>query len=537
MNLFELQEQLKGLPMQAVMSYANGGNPQVPPYIALTELNRRKQMETAAAAMKPQPQGTVADQVKMGVASLAGPQQEAMLPQASQGVPGFAGGGTPERRLNVRGVSQDVPESERVIPDALQGGQDIIDWLTDAGRGENDTFWQDNQNTPSGEALLKYFMRRGEVARNIRKSLRGEDQNARDQLLGRLPDTPNAQDTLLDRGSAAPQSNPRNASQAAPQGVVALAASKAGKSGKTASTQGAPAAAAPASSRADGLQALLEQLRPAKEKTPEELQQQEEALRNRYGIKDLSPGQAARLDAIEKIIAERNQMYQKSREGRGMDKTIQMLAAYSQAPRGQAFGAAANEGSKVRKENTAADLADADKRMSLGLKMAELRDLNEAKAQAFREGNLQRYLQLDAEQKAKAEAFRKEQLAVGKGVYKTERQAESHMEGIREQGRAARDVARIGADSRMDVAGVRAGAAGGKNDDAKYAALRLNAVKAVDAALAKDMMYKLKPAAEQEAIRERMIQQYMSTLAKPGETGQNAPTQSSNVVDWSNLKK
>ena len=55
MNLIQVQEHLKDLPMRAIMDYANGKNPQVPPYLALGELNRRKQMSTQAAQP---PQGT-----------------------------------------------------------------------------------------------------------------------------------------------------------------------------------------------------------------------------------------------------------------------------------------------------------------------------------------------------------------------------------------------------------------------------------------------------------------------------------------------
>jgi len=50
LNLVQLQERLKDVPMQALMQYANGANPQVPPFLALGELNRRKKMQEGAAA-------------------------------------------------------------------------------------------------------------------------------------------------------------------------------------------------------------------------------------------------------------------------------------------------------------------------------------------------------------------------------------------------------------------------------------------------------------------------------------------------------
>ena len=50
LNLVQIQDKLKDLPTQAVAAYANGQNPMVPPYLALGELNRRKQMEQSAVA-------------------------------------------------------------------------------------------------------------------------------------------------------------------------------------------------------------------------------------------------------------------------------------------------------------------------------------------------------------------------------------------------------------------------------------------------------------------------------------------------------
>jgi hypothetical protein len=34
MNLIQVQERLKDLPLQAIAAYANGANPDVPPYLA-----------------------------------------------------------------------------------------------------------------------------------------------------------------------------------------------------------------------------------------------------------------------------------------------------------------------------------------------------------------------------------------------------------------------------------------------------------------------------------------------------------------------
>lgn len=80
MNLVQLQERLRDVPMQALMQYANGGNPQIPPFLALGELNRRKKMqETAAAEQAQEMEGapTVKQQIEQatGLMALQGSRQ------------------------------------------------------------------------------------------------------------------------------------------------------------------------------------------------------------------------------------------------------------------------------------------------------------------------------------------------------------------------------------------------------------------------------------------------------------------------------
>jgi hypothetical protein len=100
MNLIQIQDKLKSLPndprvMQLLTGYANGQNPQVPPYLALGELNRRKieaeknQMQQAGQP----PGGTVKDQIEQqaGVMALKqGQQQQAMQNMMRQGMAGSA---------------------------------------------------------------------------------------------------------------------------------------------------------------------------------------------------------------------------------------------------------------------------------------------------------------------------------------------------------------------------------------------------------------------------------------------------------------
>jgi hypothetical protein len=113
MNLIQIQDRLKSLPngprvMQLLTGYANGQNPQVPPYLALGELNRRKveaeknQMQQAGQP----PGGTVKDQIEQqaGVMALKqGQQQQAMQRMAQQGMQAGAPvpQGTPQPQAQV----------------------------------------------------------------------------------------------------------------------------------------------------------------------------------------------------------------------------------------------------------------------------------------------------------------------------------------------------------------------------------------------------------------------------------------------------
>jgi len=88
LNLVQLQDRLRDVPMQALMQYANGANPQVPPFLALTELNRRKKMQEGAAAeqakeMEGAP--TIKEQIEQAAGLLAlqgNRQQQASRQQA-----------------------------------------------------------------------------------------------------------------------------------------------------------------------------------------------------------------------------------------------------------------------------------------------------------------------------------------------------------------------------------------------------------------------------------------------------------------------
>ncbi len=128
MNLIQVQEHLKDMPMRAIMEYANGKNPQVPPYLALGELNRRKQMEQSARTGTP-PEGTVkdklekeltgqaADLMQAGAAKQA--QSNQQLQQSLMGQPQPVPEGTPQ-----------PPQPEEEMPEMPQPQQMAAGGLT-----------------------------------------------------------------------------------------------------------------------------------------------------------------------------------------------------------------------------------------------------------------------------------------------------------------------------------------------------------------------------------------------------------------------
>jgi hypothetical protein len=105
MNIVKLQNELKGVPDDALIGYVQNPTGQVPTYLALSELQRRKEMRNSYQAAKPET--TVAESLvneaqpqpmQQGIAAMAPQQMEAPqpapMPQDPMAPPqGMAGGG------------------------------------------------------------------------------------------------------------------------------------------------------------------------------------------------------------------------------------------------------------------------------------------------------------------------------------------------------------------------------------------------------------------------------------------------------------
>jgi hypothetical protein len=103
MNLIQIQEHLKDLPTPAIMAYANGQNPQVPPYMALGEMNRRKSMEQRAAQA---PDSSVKEKLESELA------QQVALPGIGQGM---------NMRINPAGMPQPMPAVQPQMAPKMPG--------------------------------------------------------------------------------------------------------------------------------------------------------------------------------------------------------------------------------------------------------------------------------------------------------------------------------------------------------------------------------------------------------------------------------
>ena len=82
-NLIQLEDDVKGLPDQALQQLAQAPNPQLPQFLVISEIQRRSDMRKRFEARQQQPQGTVAQQI-------VAPQQQgigAMVPPGQQPMP------------------------------------------------------------------------------------------------------------------------------------------------------------------------------------------------------------------------------------------------------------------------------------------------------------------------------------------------------------------------------------------------------------------------------------------------------------------
>lgn len=90
MNIVKLQNELKSVPVETLIKYVQGMNPEVPSYLALAEIKNRKEMEQRYAAQSQKaPDKSVAEDLTQ--APTSGLEMLAKNPQLSPGAPSSQG--------------------------------------------------------------------------------------------------------------------------------------------------------------------------------------------------------------------------------------------------------------------------------------------------------------------------------------------------------------------------------------------------------------------------------------------------------------
>ena len=408
MNLVQINERLKDLPMQVIQQYANGMNPEVPPYLALGELQRRelaqKQMATAQGGQQG-PQPSVKEQVeqKAGLMAAQAMQQQQAMQQMSQprgpmptpaGVPQpeaqpqpeamMAGGGLARAPVNFNFQHGGIVAFE-------EGGkaskyETRIDKLYRENRGELTE--EEQKKRDMIEALIAQIptdkntveggerVSGNELERNLRNTamaLPGASAaRALSGSLGAGRGVAAGLATLPDRSEAAPQI-PQAARPAAPApdnrrmlnqadaamrsapatpaapiaDLKALAEQKQRQQGPRPAPAAAAPQAAPGGQESELSRLAMEAMRnPAKAMTPEEAMAKEGKFAAQYGL-DKQFGEEERG-----LLAAMKQRQAQYAAGRPMSELSAVLRGF-----GQGYGGAGAAGERASQETFNADMA------------------------------------------------------------------------------------------------------------------------------------------------------------------------------------
>jgi hypothetical protein len=185
MNLVQINERLKDMPEQVIRQYANGMNPEVPPYLALGELQRRelsaKQMaSTQGGAQGPQPSVKEQIEQKAGLMALQQmQQQQAQQAQPRGPMPAPAGVPQPEAQpqapmMAARGGLASIPVRSDMFEYA--GGGIIA--FADGGQPKKYETHYDKMNRENREASTEKKPLDAEAQKALEDAQRSSDRGA-----------------------------------------------------------------------------------------------------------------------------------------------------------------------------------------------------------------------------------------------------------------------------------------------------------------------------------------------------------------------
>ena len=450
LNLVQLQERLKDVPMQALMQYANGTNPQVPPFLALGELNRRKKMQEGAAAeqareMEGAP--TVKQQIEQatGLMALQGNRQrqaaqqqagvQAAMPMAAPNTTTsepaqLAGGGFIDDIV----VPRDYQAGGPVSPAMLQALAKARAMRRPRGLSglpmRPDMF---RRGDYAGGGIVA-FEAGGEVKRVSGKTL--------SEYMASVADTLNAMPQLteqekIDRMNLARQQfmqSPADAGSGTEIGLEGRTASGLPREARgsrpnqvtppdLSNLEGFFGRSRTAGSAAlGGLSALSKALKldPSKYFEARDPRSVEDIMTENKRLQGLAGISEEYLDARDRRLAELQGKREQIRAGQPMEQLAELFTSISTGPRGGTLGTQAAVGAKASSRLRAQQEALRDKQ---DMEMEELKFATAAKRDAIRRGDLKEAQSRELDEKKLQRDILKDQAELVLGQARLENQA------------------------------------------------------------------------------------------------------------------
>lgn len=291
-NLIQVQSELQSPTVRDtdLIKYANGGNPSVPSFLALMEMNRRKQLEEGSKAYEASNQKTIKDQLANALTAptqfggaLTGTPVNQVNPAAAP--TGISVGSTPANQVNPTAAPPE-PGSGAITVGAAEGGLMSL------------PIAHFNENSYAGGGIVAFGT--GDLVSEEKK-------------LSSFPEARSSGSKVL--SDAAIEDALRAATQPTEEQVTA--------------------AAAPAAKGYQGILDSLPKVKAPTEKSLEELYAERKAVEKLAGVSDDPYSEAKkRMAAMEERQAKEN-------EGAGLDRLIAQMSAFSKADPSKGFGYAA----------------------------------------------------------------------------------------------------------------------------------------------------------------------------------------------------
>lgn len=328
MNLVQINERLKDMPIRAVQMYANGSNPQVPSYLALAELQRREKIAKQAsmeqgAADGPMP--SIKEQIERKVGLLALQQgrmqqgQQKLGEQATRmpmAVPQNVESAEEQPQVEDSGIAN-LPVDENMYEFASGG----LIAFSDGGSARRNPAAEMFMDARRREAYERELAERKAMEERRARAAEREAQGIAAADAAAMAYSPNAQIRQASPQQARQQQARQQ--QARPQAAPAAAQPQAAQQAAQ------PAAGAP-QSQTPGLPAIFNDPQfmdivkaSLKQDTEEEAFNKQKQLRARYGL-DKTLGEEQ-----ERRIRERKAEYEARRPG-GIDDLIRVFGQAAQ---------------------------------------------------------------------------------------------------------------------------------------------------------------------------------------------------------------